>query len=366
MRWKMALNVIAISTILIAGGCHESHAPESTSGTIVERHLAATAIAQPGPKVSGEAAKNMAPMQNNAALDAVKIAGEGAKPKPLRILVIGAHPADVFDQSGGTMAHHIQRGDWVGCAILTHGARIHDEVVSNDMFHRQKIPETEELNKIIAERTDVKSKEVLLACSILGVPEQDVYFLGADDAVLLVNKPMIRQLARLIRKLRPNVIITHFPLEDANVGSQHATTGRMVMHAVPLAAGVDPGDKNPPHKITQVFFFGLGVRSHLWGAQGGFYNDVYIDITDMAAKKVACLDAIKSQGYGDVYARKRIETSDGAFGAGGNVAYAEGFISLYSTTHKYLPVSEINLEHSKASDHETMIRYSHRVSIPSE
>ena len=43
----------------------------------------------------------------------------------LRILSIGAHPADIFDQSGGTMAHHVQRGDYVGCVVLTHGARVH-------------------------------------------------------------------------------------------------------------------------------------------------------------------------------------------------------------------------------------------------
>ncbi|MBI2501895.1 MAG: PIG-L family deacetylase [Candidatus Latescibacteria bacterium] len=41
---------------------------------------------------------------------------------PLRLLSIGAHPADVFDQSGGTMAHHASRGDYVGCVVLTHGA----------------------------------------------------------------------------------------------------------------------------------------------------------------------------------------------------------------------------------------------------
>ena len=32
----------------------------------------------------------------------------------LRLLSIGAHPADIFDQSGGVMAHHVRRGDWVG------------------------------------------------------------------------------------------------------------------------------------------------------------------------------------------------------------------------------------------------------------
>jgi LmbE family N-acetylglucosaminyl deacetylase len=297
----------------------------------------------------------------------IHINSEGKKHEPLRILVIGAHPADVFDQSGGTMAHHIARGDWVGCAILTHGMRIHDKVVSVDMFNSKEIPPADEMNKIIVDRTDVKTKEVLKACSLLGVKEQDVYFLGADDAVLLVNEPMIRKLARLIRKLRPNVVITHYPLEHANVGSPHATTGQMVMHALQFATGVEPGDKMPPHKVAQVFFFGCGaagIRFDLWSAQGGFYNDTFIDITDVAEKKLACLDAMKSQGYGGAYARKRIETSDGSFGRGGKVAYAEGFISLRSTTHYYLPVSEINIEQSKASDHETMTRYSYRLPIP--
>ena len=56
--------------------------------------------------------------------------------EPLRILSIGAHPADIFDQSGGAMAHHVARGDYVGCVVLTHGARVHDAVISDEMFHR--------------------------------------------------------------------------------------------------------------------------------------------------------------------------------------------------------------------------------------
>ena len=39
-------------------------------------------------------------------------------------------------------------------------------------------------------------------------------------------------------------------------------------------------------------------------------------------------------------ARKRIETSDGAFGTAGGVAYAEGFITLNAETHHYLPVTD--------------------------
>ena len=316
---------------------------------------------------TAKAEKNVENDSTNPALAAARIANSTEKRKPLRILVIGAHPADVFDQSGGTMAHHIQRGDWVGCAVVTTGVRVHDKVISDEMLRRKEIPEAEELKKSMAERAKVKEKEVVRACSILGVREPDVHFLGVDDAILLVNEKTVRQIASLIRKLRPDIVLTHYPYEDAGLGTAHAITGQMVVHAVPFAASVDPGETTPLHKVTQVFFFGqgsAGTRTHLWGAQGGFYNDVFVDIADVADKKVACLDAMDSQGYGGAYARKRIETTDGAFGNKRALAYAEGFISLYSTTHYYLPVSDIDLNYVKATDHESIIRRSYRVNVP--
>lgn len=190
---------------------------------------------------------------------------------PLRLLVIGAHPADVFDQSGGTMAHHVRRGDWVGAVVLTHGARVHDKVIADEMFRDRQVPEAQELTALLADRADNKAQEVRRACEALGVSAENLYFLGVDDAVLLVEDSLVRRVARMIRKLRPNIIITHFPLEDGGVASPHATTGRIVMHALPLAASVDPGDQTQPHKVAQVFYFGIGaapVRAHLWGGDG--------------------------------------------------------------------------------------------------
>lgn len=85
---------------------------------------------------------------------------------------------------------------------------------------------------------------------------------------------------------------------------------------------------------------------------------------DVAAKKVACLDAMKSQGYGGGYARKRIETDDGAFGNQVALPYAECFITLYSPTNYYLPVSALDLQKSKLSDHDTITLRSYRVNVP--
>jgi len=285
----------------------------------------------------------------------------------LRILVVGAHPADVFDQSGGTMAHHAARGDTITCVVLTHGARVHDKVVCDEMFRREQIPLAADLNLLIKERSDVKGKEVLEACKLLGV--SNVYFLGADDAILLVNETVIRQLARLMRKLRPNIVLTHFPKEDGGVGGPHAVTGQIVMYAMQLASSVEPGDPNPPTRIAQVFFFGLGAaapRQSVWGSEGGYYNDVFVDITDVAEKKLAAIDKLVSQGYAGPLARKWIEASEGAFGIQARVAYAEGFITMRSETHYYLPLSELDYVRSFKSDHEITGQMSYRISLNGE
>ncbi len=284
------------------------------------------------------------------------------KAEPLRILSIGAHPADIFDQSGGAMAHHAARGDWVGCVVLTHGARVHDAVVSDEMFHREEVPEAEDLKQLMAERSEVKAEEVRRACRSLGVEE--VRFLGIDDAVLMVTEESVRTVARLVRELKPDVVLTHFPREGDGKTNAHATAGQIVLHALSHAAGVDPGDRRPPHKVAQVFFFGCGGASlprDVWGSEGGYYNDLFIDITDVVDKKLAALDALVSQGYGGAYARKRIETTDGAFGQAGGCAYAEGFIKMSAETRYYFPVTGRALERARASDHEVIGRTSYKI-----
>ena len=281
---------------------------------------------------------------------------------PLRILSIGAHPADIFDQSGGTLAHHRDQGDWVGCVVLTHGARVHDEIISEQMFHMEQVPDADDLTNMMNERAEIKANEVRAACRALGV--EDVFFFGADDSVLLPDKPTVQRLARFLREQKPDVILTHFPEEGGGIWNPHAATGQIVMLALGLAGSVDPGDRNPPHRVMQIFYWGCGAASlpsKVWDARGGYYNDLFIDITDVVDKKLAALDALASQGYGGEYARKRIETSDGAFGTAGGVAYAEGFIKANAETHYVLPVTDYARQSARDSDHERMARYSYRI-----
>lgn len=262
------------------------------------------------------------------------------------------------------MAHHAARGDQVGCVVLTHGARVHDAVISESMHHRAEVPDAVELTALITERSDVKAEETRRACALLGVKE--IHFFGADDAVLLVTEEVVRRLARLLRELRPDIVLTHFPREGDGVANPHAVAGQIVQFAMQLAAAVDPGDRRPPHRVAQTFFFGTGAASlprSVWDASGGYYNDVFIDITDVVDKKLAAIDCLESQGYGGAYARKRIETSDGAFGLAAGCAYAEGFISAHAETHVYLPITEHALMRARSSDHENMRRSSYRIRV---
>jgi len=215
----------------------------------------------------------------------------------LKLLSIGAHPADVFDQCGGTLAHHAARGDSIACISLTHGARIHDKVVADEMQHAERIPDAEAVRGLIADRSDVKTEEIRAAGRILGFSE--VYFLGEDDDILMVTKENVRAVTRLIRKIRPDVILTHFPDEGDGVANPHAVCGRVVLHAIQFANAIDPGDHHPPHRIAQVFFFGEGAAHlprNVFEAIRYYYNDVIIDITDVIEKMLAAMDCLVSQG----------------------------------------------------------------------
>lgn len=283
---------------------------------------------------------------------------------PLRLLSIGAHPADVFDQSGGTMAHHAKKGDWVGCVVLTHGARVHDKVISNDLFKSERVPEAGDLERMMEERAQIKKEEVRKACGILGFG--NIHFFDEDDRFLMRTEENVTRLARLIRQLKPDIVLTHFPREGDTFTNAHATAGQITLNAIDLATGVDPGDASPPHRVAQTFFFGEGgapLPSSVWDAQGGYYNEVFIDISDCVEQKLASLDCLVSQGYGGAYARKRIETSDGSFGMSGHVPYAEAFIRNSSETHYYLPLTDYALQLARSSDHEIIERSSVRIKV---
>jgi 4-oxalomesaconate hydratase len=273
----------------------------------------------------------------------------------LKILVIGGHPADVFDHCGGTLAHHVRRGDNVTTLALTQGLRVHDVVISEELRFQKKKPDPQRLEALLQERTKVKYGEVITACGILGV--QDVRFLHYDDSTLLVTSELIGAVARIIRSVRPDIILTHYPLENAGAESHHGNTGKIVLHAMQFAGAVDFNDPNPSHRVPQLFFMApieaTFNTTSLSGATAVFC-DYYVDITDVAELKVKALDAMRSQQYGSDYARKAVETWNGKDGYFMSVAYAEGFSRYYPEIGDFLAVSQERRE--RANEPEAITR----------
>ena len=58
---------------------------------------------------------------------------------PLKILIVGGHPADVFDNAGGTLLNHVQQGDTVKALVMTHGMRQHDVVISEKIESKKEV-----------------------------------------------------------------------------------------------------------------------------------------------------------------------------------------------------------------------------------
>ncbi len=272
--------------------------------------------------------------------------------EPLRLLCVGGHPADTFDCAGGTLGHHVQNGDSVTVVALTQGTRIHDVVISDRLRFSEHVPEAGELRALMEERARVKEDEVRRACGYLGIT--DVRFFRYDDEVLTVREELIVKMAKLIREVRPDVIVTHDPHELGVYGVHHAATSQLVLEAISAAGGVGVGDPNQPHHVAQVFFTvtALQYPLNVLSSRSGWYPDLLVDITDMVEAKVRALDALRSQQYGGDYARKRVEIADGAMGVIAGVPYAEGFITYLPEVSRLFPVSDARLRLARQSEAE--------------
>jgi len=274
----------------------------------------------------------------------------------LCILNIGAHPADVVDDAGGTTILHTDRGDRVVAVTLTAGTRVHDKVL-DQYLKADELPDETEMAALFEQRAAVKRQEVVDACRLLGIEE--VHFLSYDEQFLTVTEKLVLEMAALIRSVRPDIVITHFPFDSNGLADDHATTGQITMHAVKAAAGIHPGDRNPPHRVAQVFFRGIPsalMSRQVLASQPRVFCEVYIDISDVIDRKVKAIDQLSSQDYTGPVTRKMLETYDGMLGVAGGVAYAEPFMRYNPETYSYLPLEDFTRQRAAETQAESIAR----------
>ena len=227
--------------------------------------------------------------------------------QPLAVLAIGAHPDDVEIGCAGTLARCIRRGDRVTIAILCQG-----DTASADMPAEELVA--------------LRRQEAKEAAGYLGT---ELIQLDLSDYGVQVDLATKRLLAGVIRRARPDVVITHF---HADYGSDHNHTCLLAVDAT-LAASVPAfaAEGEPLAGVPALF-----MMEPLGGY--GFQPQVYVDITETIETKIAMFERHRSQvewmkRHGGTDMREYITAIARFRGLQCGVRYAEGFIGHPSWGH---------------------------------
>jgi LmbE family N-acetylglucosaminyl deacetylase len=190
-------------------------------------------------------------------------------PVPSSALAIGAHPDDVEFGAGATLAK------WAA-----HGCRVHHVVCTDGSKG------TWDANADIGALARTRQAEQRDAARLLsGESAGDVIFLGYVDGELENTVDARRRLTEVIRRLRPQVILSHDPWKRYRLHPDHRNAGLLVCDAIVAA--------RDPH-----FFADLGVAPHrpdtllLWEADEVHHVE---DVGGFVDRKLVALEAHTSQ-----------------------------------------------------------------------
>lgn len=194
---------------------------------------------------------------------------------PASALVVVAHPDDAEFMVAGTAAKWASAGAEVSYAIVTKGDKGSEDPAMTP-----------------SRLTEIRAAEQRAAGEILGL--KDVFFLGYEDGYLQHTLQLRRDLTRLIRTVRPEIVVTFDPTARFISNfypnhPDHRATGDATVDAIfPSARDrlTFPElltDGLEPHKVSQLW---MGTSEHA---------NVWVDIGDAFDVKVQAMLAHTSQ-----------------------------------------------------------------------
>ncbi len=190
--------------------------------------------------------------------------------KQADMMVVTPHPDDAEFGVAGTVVRWTREGKNVVYVVCTNGDK-----------------GTSDVNMTPQELAKIREQEQLAAAKLLGVSE--VIFLRHPDQSLEDTSEFRKELVRLIRQYRPEVVVTADPYRRYHWHRDHRITGQVTLDAVfPFARDhlsypdlLEEGLQ--PHKVREMWF---------WAAEEPNYRS---DITDTFDIKMAALSCHKSQ-----------------------------------------------------------------------
>lgn len=219
----------------------------------------------------------------------------------IKVMVVSPHPDDAEIGAGGTIASWVKQGREVFYVVCTNG----------DKGSSDPNMTSETLAKI-------RQQEQREAAKILGVSE--VIFLGYPDGGLEDTPAFRGEIVRLIRKHRPDVVLTTDPYRKYWWHRDHRITGTVTMDAIfpyardHLSYPEHIAEGLTPHRVSEIYF---------WGSEE---PDTFIDIGETFSIKLAALSCHVSQiGQHAEMLKQRIEERDSKIGQNQGVPVAEAF-----------------------------------------
>lgn len=231
------------------------------------------------------------------------------------VLGVGAHPDDLEFGASGTIAKLVKKGWDAYYIIATDGSR-----GSNDpsMTHEALAA--------------IRKKEQLAAAKILGL--KDVFFLNHTDTELVADQQLKEEIVRIIRTLRPRVVITMDPafLYTPSFALLGASFVNHTDHRAVATATMDAVFPLARDRLTFPLHVQEGLQPHrteeLWFISFEQKQEHTIDITGSFDTKLKALAAHKSQFEDFARVKERVTKRAIALAEGESYNFAESFIRL--------------------------------------
>ncbi|HHY75811.1 MAG TPA: PIG-L family deacetylase [Firmicutes bacterium] len=185
------------------------------------------------------------------------------------VLVIFPHPDDAELTAGGTVALLTAKGARVSYCSATDGSM----GCFDPAMTREKV-------------AAIRREEQVKAAETLGV--KDIHWLGFTDGFLPDIETVRRKIVAVIRKVKPDFIITLDPWLTYEAHPDHRKTAMAAVEAAmyapfPLAYPEDIREGQEPHAVSGIAF---AVSSH---------PNTVVDITETWERKIAACLCHKSQ-----------------------------------------------------------------------
>jgi LmbE family N-acetylglucosaminyl deacetylase len=198
----------------------------------------------------------------------------------MNVLAIGAHPDDIEFGCGGTLTRYAQQGHSVYLFVATDGGHGGD-------------PETRRREQ---------------AESIAAIGAKEIFWGGYRDTEIPLNRELIVRLEAVIRQVAPSMIFVNFT-DDTHQDHRNLAQGTL----------------SATRYIPNFLFYEVPSTQN-------FMPNCYVDIAGVLDRKLACLEAHRSQvsktNIQDLTILELAVSCANFRGIQGRVKYAEGFQSV--------------------------------------